>query len=63
MTEMVGKSTCGSGDTGSFEKPRMPAMAIAIVSRVVATGRSMKGAEMFIRPARAARAGRPGDGR
>src|SRR5580692_4629763 len=40
-TEMVGKSTWGSGDTGSTLK------AIATVSRVVATGRPMKGAEMF----------------
>src|SRR6185437_10049986 len=37
-TEMVGKSTCGSGETGSTEKPAMPAMATAAVSSVVATG-------------------------
>ena len=57
VTEMVGKSTCGSGDTGNFEKPRMPASAIASVSNVVATGRAMKGAEMFIRRARGVQAG------
>jgi len=39
LTEMVGKSTCGSGDTGSTEKPTAPAMATATVSSVVATGR------------------------
>ena len=48
-TEMVGKSTCGSGETGSTVKAMRPAMAIATVSRVVATGRRMKGAEMFMR--------------
>src|ERR1700722_3205253 len=46
-TEMVGKSTWGSGDTGSTLKAIPPAMAIAAVSRVVATGRRMKGPEMF----------------
>ena len=48
---MVGKSTCGSGATGSFKNARTPASAMPIVSSVVATGRLMKGAEMFIRPA------------
>ncbi len=38
-TEMVGKSTCGSGDTGNTLKATAPAKAIATVSRVVATGR------------------------
>jgi len=46
-TEMVGKSTCGKGETGSTLKAMPPAMAMAAVSRVVATGRRMKGAEMF----------------
>ena len=38
-TEMVGKSTCGSGETGRTSKAIAPAMAMAIVSNVVATGR------------------------
>src|ERR1700691_4390345 len=46
-TEMVGKSTCGRGETGSTLKAIPPAIAMAAVSRVVATGRRMKGAEMF----------------
>ena len=49
----------GGGDTGNLENPRMPANPIASVSNVVATGREMNGAEMFIRPARGARAGLP----
>ena len=53
-TEMVGKSTCGSGETGSTLKAIPPAMAIAAVSRVVATGRRIKGAEMFTLHLRAA---------
>ena len=61
VTEMVGKSTCGSGDTGNLEKPRMPAMRDARASAsVVATGRAMKGAEMFIRRARAGASGLAG---
>ena len=48
-TEMVGKSTCGSGDTGSTLNAMPPAMAMAAVSRVVATGRRINGAEMFMR--------------
>jgi hypothetical protein len=32
----------------------MPASVMAMVSSAVATGRTMNGAEMFIRPARAA---------
>ena len=49
LTEMVGKSTCGSGATGSFENASTPASAMPSVSSVVATGREMKGAEIFIR--------------
>ena len=50
VTEMVGKSTCGSGETGSSVIGRAPpASASATVSSVVATGRWMKGAEMFMR--------------
>src|SRR6185369_9174871 len=47
LTEMVGKSTCGRGDTGRRRKASTPASTSPIVSRVVATGRFMKGAEMF----------------
>ena len=49
-TEIVGKSTCGSGDTGSRRNASAPASATPSVSSVVATGRSMKGAEMFTWP-------------
>ena len=48
-TLMVGKSTCGSGATGSTANAMAPAMATAIVSSVVPTGRRMNGAEMFMR--------------
>src|SRR5215467_10904619 len=44
-TWMVGKSTLGKGDTGSLMKPSTPASRIPAVSRVVATGRAMKGAD------------------
>src|SRR5450432_2541931 len=47
-TEMVGKSTCGSGETPSNMKAMTPASARARVSRVVATGLRMNGFEMFI---------------
>ncbi len=57
-TEIVGKSTCGSGETGSTLKAIPPAMAIAAVSRVVATGRRMKGAERFMLHLPAAAQGR-----
>src|ERR1700761_167618 len=53
-TEIVGKSTWGKGETGSTLKAIPPAMAMATVSRVVATGRRMKGAEMFTLHLRAA---------
>src|ERR1700679_3690734 len=48
LTEIVGKSTCGSGATGSTVNAIAPAMAIATVSSVVATGRLINGAERFI---------------
>ena len=38
LTEMVGKSTCGSGETGRMRKATMPASPIATVRSVVATG-------------------------
>src|ERR1035437_10098315 len=48
LTEIVGKSTSGRGDTGSTSYATAPARAIATVSSVVATGRRMKGAEIFM---------------
>ena len=47
-TEIVGKSTVGSAAIGSKRKATAPTSAIAIVRRVVATGRRMKRAEMFM---------------
>src|ERR1700761_5461112 len=44
-TEMVGKSTCGSGDTGSLKNATMPAAANPKVSSVVAIGRRMNGVD------------------
>ncbi len=46
--EMVGKSTCGNGDTGSSRNATMPARAMPMVSSVVAIGRSIKGREIFM---------------
>src|ERR1700678_3642112 len=48
FTEIVGKSTCGNGDTGSTVNAIAPAIAIATVSSVVATGRWINGAERFM---------------
>src|SRR4030095_9666944 len=42
--EIVGKSTCGSGDTGSSVYAAAPARPIAAISSVVAIGRGMHGA-------------------
>ena len=47
LTEIVGKSTEGSGATGNNRNPIAPASRIATVSNDVATGRRMNGAEMF----------------
>ena len=47
-TAMVGKSTCGSGATGSRVNDTAPARARPSVNSVVATGRLMNGAEMFM---------------
>ena len=44
-TEMVGKSTCGSGATGRNRKATTPDRRMAKVISEVATGRRMKGAE------------------
>ena len=46
-TEIAGKSTCGSGDTGRAKKAAMPARAMPAVSSVVPTGRRMNGADRF----------------
>src|SRR6266568_5137439 len=48
LTEMVGKSTCGNGETGRTLNAMAPAIAIAIVSKVVATGRWINGVETFM---------------
>ena len=45
LTLMVGKSTCGSGATGSTINPIAPAIATAMVSSVVPTGRRMNAQE------------------
>src|ERR1700758_4629505 len=47
-TEMVGKSTWGSGETGKKLKATAPASATATVSKVVATGRRMNGDDRLI---------------
>src|SRR5580658_10510430 len=44
-TEMVGKSTCGSGETGNLKNATAPAAASPKVSNVVAIGRRIKGVE------------------
>src|SRR5580658_7033820 len=49
LTEIVGKSTSGNGATGSTSNAIAPARATATVSSVVATGRRMKGSEIFMR--------------
>jgi hypothetical protein len=47
-TDIVGKSTWGNGDTGSKRKATAPAKNTATTRSVVATGRRMKGSEMFM---------------
>src|SRR5260370_36448533 len=44
-TLIVGKSTCGKGETGRNRKATTPESARAIVISVVATGLRIKGAE------------------
>jgi hypothetical protein len=51
----VGNSTRGNGDTGNFENPRTPASVMASVSNVVATGRTINGAEIFMHLSRSRR--------
>src|ERR1700722_7530989 len=48
LTEIVGKSTSGRGDTGSTSNAIAPAKAIATMISVVATGLRIKGAEIFM---------------
>ncbi len=47
-TFTVGKSTCGSGETGSSRNATLPASAIATSNSVVATGRRMNGSQIFM---------------
>ena len=47
-TWMVGKSTCGSGATGSSGKATMPVSANAIISSEVAIGRRINISETFM---------------
>ena len=49
LTEITGKSTCGSGETGSAKKPAMPASATPTVSSTVPIGRRTNGSERFTR--------------
>ena len=45
VTCTVGKSTCGSAETGKPQYPSHPASSTATLSSVVATGRMIKGLE------------------
>jgi len=47
-TWIVGKSTLGRSLTGSSRKAITPKMRMAAMIRVVMTGRSMKGRDMFM---------------
>src|ERR1035441_754366 len=49
-TEIVGKSTCGKGETGRTLKAMAPTRTMPTVSSVVATGRRIKRAEIFMEP-------------
>ncbi len=49
-TEMLGKSICGSGATGSSTYPSAPARVMATVNSVVPTGRWMNGLERLMSP-------------
>ena len=48
LTEIVGKSTCGSGDTGKSRNATAPASATAVDKSVVATGLRINGSEIFM---------------
>jgi hypothetical protein len=47
-TESVGKSICGRGAIGNCGTQTRPSSVTAIISSVVAIGRSMKGVEKLI---------------
>src|SRR5215469_3354961 len=47
-TRIVGKSICGSGETGRTLKATAPARAMPMVSNVGATGRLINGADTFM---------------
>ena len=49
-TEMVGKSTCGKGETGRTLNAMAPTSVMPAVSRMVATGRRMNSEEIFTFP-------------
>ena len=48
VTRMVGKSTCGSGATGSNGKTTSPTSKMPPISSEVAIGRRTKGSEMLM---------------
>ena len=48
LTEITGKSICGSDATGSAKNPAMPASATPAVSSTVPIGRTTKGRDRFI---------------
>jgi hypothetical protein len=48
-TEIVGKSICGSGETGNNLNATAPASPIAAVKSTVATGLCMNGDERLIK--------------
>src|SRR5260370_20966846 len=48
LTEIVGKSTCGNGETGSSRNAKAPDKATATKRRIVATRRLMKGPDRFL---------------
>ena len=52
VTWTVGKSTCGSGATGSSGNAATPINASAPISSDVATGRLILGSERFTQPPR-----------
>src|ERR1039457_5712489 len=53
-TEIVGKSTCRQGETGRTLQAMAPTSVMPAVSGGAATGRRMKGAEIFMSPPRVA---------
>ena len=48
LTRIVGKSTCGNGDTGNNPYASTPTSTSATAIKPLATGRRMKGRERFI---------------